>query len=159
MSYERAYAHLQKYNAGDRINILEENTATVALAALALGVEEARIAKTLSYYVDDAVILIVCAGDVRVNGGKFKRQFGCKPKMLSFDDAEPLIGHAIGGVCPFGVNDCVRVYLDESLKRFETVFPAAGTDNSMIELTCEELEKFGEASGWVDVCKLPAELA
>lgn len=123
------------------------------LAALALGCEERRIAKTLSFHVGGDVVLVVAAGDAKIDNGKFKAQFGTKAKMLAHEEAEPLIGHAVGGVCPFAVNDGVKTYLDVSLRRFETVFPACGSANSAIELTLAELEDCSQANGWVDVCK------
>ena len=138
----------------DRILEFETSSATVALAAAALGCEEARIAKTLSFHVGDRVVLIVAAGDARIDNAKYKAEFGQKAKMLAYDEAEPLIGHAVGGVCPFAVNDGVDVYLDASLCRFETVFPACGSANSAIELTPAELEKYASPLSWVDVCKL-----
>ena len=133
----------------------EVSSATVELAAQALHCEEQRIAKTMSFMVDDHAILIVTAGDAKVQNGKFKAEFSCKAKMLSFEEVEPLIGHAVGGVCPFGINEGVKVYLDESLKRFETVFPACGSGNSAIELTIPQLEQYSNFEKWVDVCKLP----
>ena len=153
MSIERAREHLRKWNMDGRIRELELSSATVELAAKALNVEGARIAKTLSYMVDGAPILIVAAGDIRVDNRKFKDTFHTKAKMLSPDQAAELVGHAVGGVCPFGVNDGVKVYLDESLRRFETVFPAAGSGNSAIELTIPELEETSLCAGWVDVAK------
>ena len=125
------------------------------LAARAVGVEPARIAKTLSFYTKekDAAILIVTAGDMKIDNSKFKHFFGMKAKMLSPEDVEPLTGHAIGGVCPFGNPKSAAVYLDVSMKRFETVFPAAGSGNSAVELTCEELEQHAHAKEWIDVCK------
>ena len=153
MSFERARAHFEKWNMQDRVLVAETSSATVALAAQAFGVEEARIAKTLSFLVDDAPVLIVAAGDVRVDNRKFKDAFHTKAKMLTPQQAEELIGHAVGGVCPFGVNGGVKVYLDESLRRFETVFPACGSSNSAIELTIPELEETSGALGWVDVKK------
>ena len=156
MSIERARAHLKKWNLDGRIRELDESSATVELAAQALGVEGARIAKTLSYMVDGAPILIVAAGDIRVDNRKFKDAFHTKAKMLTPEQAAELVGHAVGGVCPFGVNAGVKVYLDESLKRFETVFPAAGSGNSAIELTIPELEETSQCVGWVDVAKEPA---
>lgn len=155
MAIERAREHLRKYGMEGKIRVLEQSSATVELAALALGVEGARIAKTLSYMVNDGPILIVAAGDIRVDNRKFKDTFKTKAKMLTADQAETLIGHAVGGVCPFGINEGVKVYLDESLKRFESVFPACGSSNSAIELTIEELEKVSEFSQWVDVAKEP----
>ena len=153
MSMERARAHLEKLGLQNRIRVSDQSTATVALAAAAFGVEEARIAKTLSYLVDGAPVLIVAAGDARVDNRKFKGAFHTKAKMLTPEQAEEMIGHAVGGVCPFGVKEGVRVYLDESLRRFETVYPACGTANSAVELTIPELERASEAVGWVDVGK------
>ena len=153
MSIERARAHLRKWNMDGRIRELALSSATVELAAKALNVEGARIAKTLSYMVDGSPILIVAAGDIRVDNRKFKDTFHTKAKMLTPDQAAELVGHAVGGVCPFGVNEGVKVYLDESLKRFETVFPAAGSGNSAIELTIPELEETSLCVGWVDVAK------
>ena len=125
------------------------------LAAKAAGCEPERIAKTLSFWVDDQCILIVAAGDAKVDNAKYKATFSKKAKMLSFDEVEDTIGHAVGGVCPFGIKKGVKVYLDESLKRFETVFPAAGSSNSAIELNIPELEKYSNMEGWVDVCREP----
>jgi len=153
MSIERARAHLSKYNMQNRVREFDVSSATVELAAAALGVEGARIAKTLSYMVDGNAILVVAAGDIRVDNRKFKDAFHTKAKMLTADQASELIGHAVGGVCPFGVNEGVKVYLDVSMKRFETVFPAAGSSNSAIELTIPELEQASEAVGWVDLAK------
>ena len=153
MSIERAREHLRKWNMDGRIRELELSSATVELAAKALNVEGARIAKTLSYMVDGAPILIVAAGDIRVDNRKYKDTFHTKAKMLTPDQAAELVGHAVGGVCPFGVNEGVKIYLDESLKRFETVFPAAGSGNSAIELTIPELEETSLCAGWVDVAK------
>ena len=153
MSIERAREHLRKWNMDGRIRELELSSATVELAAKALNVEGARIAKTLSYMVDGAPILIVAAGDIRVDNRKYKDTFHTKAKMLSPEQATDLVGHAVGGVCPFGVNEGVKVYLDESLRRFETVFPAAGSGNSAIELTIPELEETSRCIGWVDLAK------
>lgn len=154
MSIVRVRAYFESQNMADRILEFETSSATVALAAAALGCEEARIAKTLSFHVGNRVVLIVAAGDARIDNAKYKAQFGTKAKMLGFDEAEPLIGHAVGGVCPFAVNGGVDVYLDESLRRFETVFPACGSANSAIELTLAELEKYADPISWVDVCKI-----
>ena len=126
----------------------------MALAAQALDCAPQRIAKTLSFLVEEKAILIVTAGDMKIDNSKYKKQFGTKAKMLSPDQVTELIGHAVGGVCPFGVKEGVRVYLDESLKRFETVFPACGSGNSAIELTIPELEKYSGFESWIDVCKL-----
>ena len=153
MSIERARAHLKKYNLESNIREFEVSSATVELAAQAVGVEPARIAKTLSYMVDGGAILIVAAGDIRVDNRKFKDTFHTKAKMLSPEQAAEMIGHAVGGVCPFGVNEGVKVYLDVSLRRFETVFPAAGTSSSAIELSIPELEQASGSIGWVDVAK------
>lgn len=153
MSIERARAHLKKHGLEERIQEFTVSSATVALAAEALHCEPARIAKTLSFEHGDGAILVVAAGDARIDNPKFKQQFGMKAKMLSADMVEPLIGHGVGGVCPFGVNEGVSVYLDESLKRFDYVYPAAGTAASAVYLTIEELQRASECEGWVDVCK------
>lgn len=153
MAIDRVRAYLRTFGAEERILEFPVSSATVALAAQALGCEEARIAKTLSFAQGEGCILVVAAGDAKVDNGKFKARFAMKAKMLSPDDAERLVGHAVGGVCPFGVNAGVPVYLDESLRRFETVFPACGSANSAIELTLDELERFSNAESWVDVCK------
>lgn len=154
MSIERAREYLKQFGIEDRMQELPVSSATVALAAEALGCAPQRIAKTLSFLVGDGAILIVAAGDVKIDNSKYKKQFGAKAKMLSPEQVTELIGHAIGGVCPFGVNEGVKVYLDESLKRFETVFPACGSGNSAIEMTISELEKYSGFDCWVDVCKL-----
>ena len=153
MSMQAARAHLAKFGLEGRIREFSVSSATVELAAVAVGCEPARIAKTLSFRTNDGVILIVAAGDAKVDNPRYKARFGCKAKMLAFEEVEPEIGHAVGGVCPFGVNAGVTVYLDESLHRFETVFPACGSSNSAIELTIPELEKFSGYKAWVDVCK------
>lgn len=153
MSIERARTYLEKFGYADKIQEFSVSSATVALAADALGCEESRIAKTLSFMVGSNCILIVAAGDAKVDNSKYKAQFRTKAKMLAFEEVETLIGHGVGGVCPFGINDGVKVYLDESLRRFETVFPACGSANSAIELTIEELEKLSGFEEWVDVCK------
>ena len=155
MSIERARAHLSKWNMQDRVQEFSVSSATVELAAQALGVDGARIAKSLSFKVNDKAILIIMAGDARLDNAKYKARFGTKAKMLSADEVEPMIGHAIGGVCPFGINEGVEVYLDESLRRFETVYPAAGSDNSCIALTNAELEACSGGT-WIDVCRLPS---
>ncbi|MCI6006107.1 MAG: YbaK/EbsC family protein [Blautia sp.] len=145
--------YFRKYSLEDRIMEFEESSATVELAAHAAGCEPARIAKTLSFKVEDKPVLIVAAGDAKVDNGKYKAFFHTKAKMLTKEEAVELIGHAVGGVCPFAVKDGVSVYLDVSMKRFETVFPAAGSSNSAIELNMEELEKYSGSLGWIDVCK------
>ena len=153
MSIERARAHLRKHGLEERIKELTVSSATVALAAEALSCEPARIAKTLSFENGEGAILVLAAGDARIDNAKFKQRFGVKAKMLSAERVEPLIGHAIGGVCPFGVNEGVPVYLDESLRKFDYVYPAAGTSASAAYLTIEELECASECEGWVDVTK------
>ena len=155
MAIEKVREYFRPFGMEDKILEFEVSSATVELAAQALHCEEQRIAKTMSFMVDDDAILIVTAGDAKVQNGKFKAEFSCKAKMLSFEEVEPLIGHAVGGVCPFGINEGVKVYLDESLKRFETVFPACGSGNSAIELTIPQLEQYSNFEKWVDVCKLP----
>ena len=154
MSIERVRAFMRARNMEERILEFDVSSATVALAAEAVGCEPARIAKTLSFMIDGGAVLVVAAGDARVDNARFKAQFHTKAKMLTPDEAVALVGHAVGGVCPFAVNDGVKVYLDESLKRFETVFPACGSANSAIELTLPELESLSGGT-WVHVCKLP----
>lgn len=154
MAIEKVKEYLGQFGIADRILEFDVSSATVELAAEAVGCEPERIAKTLSFKVDDQPILIVCAGDAKIANPKFKAEFGQKAKMLSADEAVELVGHAVGGVCPFAVNSGVKVYLDESMKRFDTIFPAAGSDNSAIELTPDELEKYSQNFvKWVDVCK------
>ena len=153
MSIERVKAYFRTKGMEERIQEFEVSSATVALAAQALNCEEKRIAKTLSFHVGEKVILVVAAGDAKIENPKYKAFFGTKAKMLSYDEAEALIGHAVGGVCPFAVNEGVEVYLDKSLKRFETVFPACGSSNSAIELRMSELEEHSNYVSWVDVCK------
>ena len=153
MSIEKVRAYFKTWGIEDRIREFDVSSATVALAAQAVGCEEARIAKTLSFMVDGAPILIVAAGDAKVDNPKYKHQFATKAKMLTAAEAAELVGHAVGGVCPFAFNPGVKVYLDESLKRFETVFPACGSSNSAIELTIPELERYSGYTAWVDVCK------
>lgn len=154
MSIEKVKAYFKTKGIGERIQEFEISSATVALAAKALHCEESRIAKTLSFHIGEKVILIVAAGNAKIDNAKYKAQFGTKAKMLSFDEAEPLIGHAVGGICPFAVNEDVEVYLDISLKRFHTVFPACGSSNSAIELSIEELEEYSNFIKWIDVCKI-----
>lgn len=155
MAIEKVREYFKNLGVEDKIQEFSVSSATVELAAQALGVEGARIAKSMSFKVNDHAILVVAAGDVRIDNRKFKDAFQTKAKMLSPDEVIEFIGHAIGGVCPFAVNDGVETYLDESLKRFETVFPACGSSNSAIELTIEELEKYSCFKEWVDVCKIP----
>lgn len=153
MAIEKVKAYFSQFGMADRVQEFEASSATVELAALALHCEPCRIAKTLSFLVDGRAVLIVAAGDAKIDNPKYKAQFGTKAKMLTPDEAEAMTGHAVGGVCPFAVNEGVEVYLDNSLKRFETVFPACGSSNSAIELTIEELERYSGSPTWVDVCK------
>lgn len=158
MSIERVREYLKKYDMDDKIIELPESSATVRLAAVALGTREARIAKTMSFKKDDGCILVVTAGDVKIDNGKYKHTFGMKAKMLTPDEVVEYVGHAVGGVCPFAVKDGVKaVYIDESVKRFDTVFPACGSSNSAIELTPQQLFEYSGATRWVDVCKLKEE--
>ncbi|MBM6750491.1 YbaK/EbsC family protein [Mediterraneibacter glycyrrhizinilyticus] len=155
MSVEIVRKYFKENNIEKEILEFPVSSATVELAAQAVGVEPARIAKTLSFYTKekDAAILIVTAGDMKIDNSKFKHFFGMKAKMLTKEDVEPLTGHAIGGVCPFGNPEHTSVYLDISLKRFDTVFPAAGGANTAAEMTCDELEKYSRSKEWIDVCK------
>ena len=153
MSIEKVRAYFREKGMEDRVLEFPVSSATVELAAQAVGCEPARIAKTLSFMVHEKPILIVAAGDARIENAKYKAYFGAKAKMLSPDEAVSLIGHAVGGVCPFAVNPGVTVYLDASLKRFTTVFPACGSSNSAIELTIPELEEHSSCVSWVDICK------
>lgn len=153
MAIELVKEYFRQYGIEERILEFDQSSATVELAAQAAGCEPQRIAKSLSFWVEEQCVLIVAAGDAKVDNGKYKAAFGKKAKMLAFEEVEAVIGHAVGGVCPFGIKEGVKVYLDESLKRFETVFPAAGSSNSAIELTIPELEQYSNAKGWVDVCK------
>lgn len=152
---EKVREYLKRFGMDGKIIELPASSATVELAAKALSVEPCRIAKTLSFRAGDKVVLVVAAGDARVDNRKFKEFFGAKAKMLSAEEAETLVGYAVGGVCPFAVNEGVGVYLDVSLKRFRTVFPACGSSNSAIELTPEELAEYASGfMGWADVCKI-----
>ena len=153
MSIEHVREYFAQYNMQDRIQEFAVSSATVELAAEALHTDAKRIAKTLSFLVEGKPVLIVTAGDAKIDNPKFKAQFHTKAKMLGYDEVEPLVGHAVGGVCPFGVRDGVEVYLDISLKRFETVFPACGSANSAIELSIPELEQYSGFVSWIDVCK------
>jgi len=154
MSIDKVRNYFQSKGISERILEFDVSSATVALAAQALHCEESRIAKTLSFHVAERIVLVVAAGDAKIDNAKYKTFFGTKAKMLSFEEAEPLIGHAVGGVCPFAVNPGVEVYLDMSLKRFGTVFPACGSSNSAIELTLSELEIYSNYLAWIDVCKI-----
>lgn len=153
MSVEKVREYLKKYQKDEEILVMIESTATVELAAKALNTQEARIAKSLAFYNNDNAMIVVVAGDAKIDNKKFKDAFGFKAKMLSFEDTQKYTGHAVGGVCPFALPSNIKVYLDESMKRFETMFPACGSSNSAIELTLEELEKTSNYRKWVDVCK------
>ncbi|MFV0362226.1 MAG: YbaK/EbsC family protein [Suipraeoptans sp.] len=153
MSVEEVKEYLRQFDASDRVMVKEGSSATVEEAAKVVGCEPARIAKSLSFNLDGYTILVVTAGDMKVDNKKFKLHFGSKPHMLKYDEVEECTGFKPGGVCPFGINSNVDVYLDVSLKRFESVYPAAGSDNSMIKLKLDELFEFGRAKDWIDVCK------
>ncbi len=153
MAIGRVKAYFSQYGMENNIREFDVSSATVELAATALHCEPQRIAKTLSFLVDEDAVLVVTAGDAKIDNSKYKAQFGTKAKMLPPEDVETLVGHAVGGVCPFAVNESVKVYLDVSLKRFATVFPACGSSNSAIELTISELEEHSGYREWVDVCK------
>jgi prolyl-tRNA editing enzyme YbaK/EbsC (Cys-tRNA(Pro) deacylase) len=153
MAIQAATEHLSEFNAENRIRVFEVSSATVELAALALGVQPQRIAKTLAFRDEEGALLIVTAGDAKIDNAKFKAQFGMKARMLNPEETLDKVGHAVGGVCPFGVKSGCKIHLDVSLRRFETVFPAVGSSNSAIELDLNELERFSKAHSWVDVCK------
>ena len=154
MSFERAKEYLKEYGLENKVMEFPVSSATVEEAAKAVGCEEKEIAKTLSFIVDDKPILIVVAGDCKIDNSKYKAEFHKKAKMIPFADVEELIGHSVGGVCPFGIKEGVTVYLDDSLKRFDTIYPACGSSNSAVKLTIEELEKASNFEKWVDVCKI-----
>ena len=154
MSIEKVREYLKKFGLDNKIMEFDVSSATVKEAAIALNCKEQEIAKTLSFIVNDRPVLIVTAGDSKVDNSKFKTKFNVKAKMIPFDDVERLVGYAVGGVCPFGVNEDVDVFLDESLKRFNTVYPACGSSNSAIKLSIEELEKVSNYKEWIDVCKI-----
>ena len=153
MAIDKVKEYFAEYGMADRVQEFEVSSATVELAAEALHCEPCRIAKTLSFKLKSGPILIVTAGDAKIDNQKYKMCFGEKAKMLKYDETIKLIGHNVGGVCPFAINPGVTVYLDESLKRFDTVFPACGSSNSAIELTLDELEKYSSFDAWIDVCK------
>ena len=157
MALEEAKAYLVDKGYGNRIQIFDVSSATVELAALAVGTEPARIAKSLTFMVEDQPIMIIAAGDAKVNNGKYKGYFHKKAKMLTREEVNALIGHDVGGVCPFGIKDGVDVYLDVSLKRFDKVYPACGSANSAVELTPDELYRLSGCKEWIDVCKIPEE--
>ena len=157
MSIEKGRAYFRALGMEDRVREFDISSATVELAAQALGVEGARIAKTLSFKTETGCMLILTAGDARIDNHKFRDKFHFKARMLSAEEVPLLVGHPVGGVCPFGCNEGVPVYLDESLKRFTTVFPAVGSPSSAIELNLDELYRYSNAPEWIDVCKLPEE--
>lgn len=154
MSIEKVRAYLKNYGLENEIMEFAVSSATVEQAAIAVGCKECEIAKTLSFIVDEKPILIVAAGDCKIDNPKYKAQFHTKAKMIPFDDVEQLTGHAVGGVCPFGINDGVTVYLDSSLKRFDHVYPACGSSNSAIKLSIAQLEQISGFDCWIDVCKV-----
>lgn len=153
MSFDRAKGDLVKHNLDSHILVFEESSRTVSEAALAVGVSEGEIAKTLSFYVDEKPILIVAAGDVKIDNAKYRHFFGKKAKMIPFEEVEEVIGHKVGGVCPFGVNPGVDIFLDVSLKEYECVYPACGTGNSAVKLSIKKLEDSSNYKEWIDVCK------
>lgn len=153
MAIEKVRSYFKDFGMEEKILEFDESSATVELAAQQVGCEPKQIAKSMSFLIDETPILIVTAGDARISNPKYKEKFHAKAKMIPGDQVEELIGHGVGGVCPFAINDGIKVYLDISLKRFETVFPAAGSESSAIELTISELEKFSAMTEWVDVCK------
>ena len=155
MSIEKARAYLKECGIEDRVQEFDVSSATVELAAAALGVSGERIAKTLSFKTGEGCVLVVAAGDARIDNRKFKDKFGIKPKMLPAEEVLDLVGYAVGGVCPFGINSGVPVYIDRSVLRFDTVFPAVGSANSAVEVSPDELFKFSHAIDWVEVSKLP----
>lgn len=157
MAFDKAKAYLDGLGFGDRVMVFDVSSATVDLAAVAVGTEPEKIAKSLTFMVDNKAVMVVCAGTAKVNNGKFKAQFHTKAKMLTYDEVHEMIGHDVGGVCPFGVGEDVQVYLDISLKRYDTVYPACGSDNSAVRLTPDEFEQIVKPLAWVDVCKMPGE--
>lgn len=153
MAFDKAKEYLDKLGYGDRVKVFDVSSATVELAAIAVGTEPARIAKSLTFIVDEKPVMIICAGDAKVSNSKYKAYFHTKAKMLSYDQVSEMIGHEVGGVCPFGIKENVSVYLDESLKRFDIVYPACGSDNSAVELSISELEETSKYLEWIDVCQ------
>ena len=153
MSIEKVKEYFDQFGMKDRVLEFDRSSETVELAAQAVGCEPKQITNTMSFFVGDEPILICLAGDAKIANAKYKKEFGTKAKMISFDDVEGLIGHQVGGVCPFAIREGVKVYLDESLKRFETVYPAAGSGNSAIEMTIPELEKYSNYTKWIDIAK------
>ena len=157
MALEEARNYLEEKGFGDRIQVFDISSATVELAALAVGTEPEKIAKSLTFKVNDYPVMIVCAGDTKINNTQFKAFFHTKAKMLTREEVNEWVGHDVGGVCPFGIHDGVDVYLDTSLKRFEKIYPACGSANSAVELTPDELEALSGCRKWIDVCRLPEE--
>lgn len=155
MAFDIAKKHLEDKGYSDRIMVFDVSSATVELAAKAVGTEPARIAKSLTFMVDDTAVMVICAGDAKVANSKFKAFFHTKAKMLTYEEVGTMIGHNVGGVCPFGINPGVKVYLDESLKRFDIIYPACGSDNSAVRLTIAELEDASDYIEWIDVCNIP----
>lgn len=153
MSLQKVKEYFETVGIKKEITEFDTSTATVELAAEAIGCVPARIAKTMAFFKDESCILIVTSGDTKIDNAKFKSTFGVKAKMVPFENVEEVVGHAAGGVCPFGVNEGVKVYLDASLKRFDTVFPACGSHNSVAEFSISELEKYSNYISWVDVCR------
>ena len=154
MSIERAKEYLKQYNLSDRVMEFSVSSATVKDAAIAVGCSEGEIAKSLTFLIDETPIMILAEGTAKIDNAKYKAEFHTKAKMIPFEDVERLISHAVGGVCPFGINDGVKVYLDTSLKKYDIVYPAAGNDKSAVRLTIDELEKTSKFVKWVDVCKV-----
>lgn len=155
MALETAKKYIEDLGYGDRVMVFDVSSATVELAAKAVGTEPEKIAKSLTFKVDDKPVMVLCAGDAKVSNSKYKAFFHTKAKMLTFDEVHELIGHDVGGVCPFGIKNGVEVYLDESLKRFEVVYPACGSANSAVKLSIEELEKVSGYLQWIDICNIP----
>lgn len=153
MAIEKVKKYFAEYGMEDKVLEFDVSSATVELAAEALGCEPARIAKTLSFRRDEGCLIVVMAGDAKIDNKKFKQKFAMKARMLSAEEVDTLVGHAIGGVCPFAIKEDIPVYLDVSMRRFDTVFPACGSSNSAIELTCDQLEQYSHSLEWVDVCK------
>lgn len=153
MAFKKAKEYLEEFGLGDRVMEFPVSSATVKEAAQAAGVSDGEIAKTLSFLVDDAPILILTSGDVKIDNAKYKAEFNTKAKMIPFDNVEELIGHQVGGVCPFGINEGIKIYLDMSLKKYEIVYPACGSSNSAVKLAIDELEKVSKYEKWIDVCK------
>lgn len=154
MAFEKAKAYLTARGYGDRVQEFDVSSATVELAAKAVGTEPGKIAKSLTFKLEEDIIMILCAGDARIDNSKYKKHFGIKAKMPDAAAVEARVGHAVGGVCPFGIPDDLTVYLDESLKRYDVVYPACGSDNSAVELSIPELEEVSRYTAWIDVCKV-----